>query len=140
MTYRIAPPNGKSIPDAEIIEKILIALGMNARQLGEKLKFKSPSSIANVKKGYHGISEEMMFKFRTFIPQVNENYLRTGEGSILTDGTNVTRPLSIPKDPKEIHQFTVYDLKDVPNRLARIEANQLDLKDKIDELISILKK
>jgi len=134
MAYKTAPPNGKPITDKEIIEKVLIAIGVNARQLSSKLEYKSPSQIANIRMGYQNISEEMIFKFRSFIPQVNENYLRTGEGSVLTDGTNKTIPLS------DTPQFTILDLKDVPNRLARIEANQLDLKDKINELISLLKK
>ncbi len=136
MAYPPLPQNNKSITDAEIIEKVMSALGINSRQLGNKLQYKSPATVANVKKGYVPLSDEMIFKFRSLLPQVNEQFLRTGEGSVLSDGTNVDINGLVPlKD-----QFTIRDLKDVPNRLARIEANQNDLKEMFTELISLIKK
>jgi len=134
--YNKAEPPKKAIPDTEIINKVLVALATTTSKLSKQLGYKSPATVANIKTGYHPLSEDMIFRFRNNVPQINEQFLRTGMGSVLSDGTEIDKSgLVTLKD-----QFTILNLKDVPNRLARIEANQNDLKEMFSEMLSILKK
>lgn len=119
----------EKIADKDILANVIKALGMTKSKFAGSLNYKSLATVYNVLYGINNLSEEMLFKITDAFPQVNVNYLSTGEGEILnTDSKGVAIS---PIDRKISETLAVYD------RLGRIEVSQKELHEKLDKTISL---
>lgn len=117
-------PISKSITDAQILDTVIHELitAKKVRSLNDfskQLRYGSSMSIYNVLKSVNGISEDMIARIRVNFPEVNLDYLITGEGPITNE--QIRKDL-FPLGSEIEKRFSFRDLEHVPAQLNRLEA------------------
>ena len=78
---------------AQIIDKLLEFFQLNAKSFSEKIGLDRPQAIYDIQNGKtKGISPRMADKIISAFPEVDKAWLLSGEGEMLKEATDVTRP------------------------------------------------
>lgn len=78
---------------AQIIDKLLEFFQLNAKSFSEKIGLDRPQAIYDIQSGKtKGISPRMADKIISAFPEVDKAWLLSGEGEMLKEATDVTRP------------------------------------------------
>jgi hypothetical protein len=122
-----------TISDSEIINKVISALDTNANKLSSELNYSSHMSIYLIVKGTNKISKGLKERLIMKFPQVNYNYLSTGEGAVLLNDNEMQAQMNmfnIPGKDTTLSSF-LNGFGNTPEQLNRIES-------KLDKLIDKL--
>ena len=107
----------KKLSDAEILDHLIFALKTNKKQLANDLGYKSHQSIYFVANGRNRLSEDMINRFILKFPEINAEFLRSGNGDPLKYKTERQSEKYNHKKPT----VSLEDLMNLPERLLKIE-------------------
>ncbi len=88
------PREGNSITDSEIIENVSKELGMSLNKIAKVMNAKSSMSVYNVSYGFNNLNDDLINRFKLYLPSVSEDYLRFGQEPILLEKKDAAIELS----------------------------------------------
>lgn len=112
------------LQDKEIMARILDELKLKVTEFAESLDSVHRNSIYYVLHGRNGISVDMRRKILAAYPKIREEFIKTGAEPVMFD-PNYT---PIAENLNEIIS--------IPQQLARIEARQARIEEKLDQLLN----
>lgn len=86
---------------AEVLTDLLKHLKISANKLAAEIGLKANTAIYHVKNGRNNISSELANKITARFPEINYNWLLTGEGDMLK---NEEEPATGVQDPNEKYE------------------------------------
>lgn len=119
--------------DSQIIKDLISALGTNSNKLSKDLGYKSHMTIYLITRGTNNMSRGLMERIIMKFPNVNYNYLCSGEGSVLLNKVETQAQMNlfnIPSEDNSLQSF-LKGFSNSPDQLSRIES-------KLDEIIETL--
>lgn len=99
----------------KIIGEVLEYLKLNPSQLAKSLGLKRAQNIYDIQKGKTGISKDVATRINETYPEINREYLLTGEGFLLKENTNLAssnqnnRPDGITAIPYDDYMMVEYE-------------------------------
>lgn len=109
--------------DAKKLQDLLDALSTNANAFYIKLGYKSHGAIYHILNGKNNLSSAMIERIVKAYPNVNYNYLSSGQLPILLDEKGVVNQANMLNIPlqQSSESYRIQRIMDVPNQLDRIE-------------------
>jgi hypothetical protein len=126
----------KLIEDEVIIQNVLNALGVRIPEFRKKLGYSSDTSIHNVLKKVHGISNDMINKILINYQEVSYLYLKKGEGQPLRPGATVTSQKSISRVHNPNDFINIYDFLKLPAVVEDLKNQVKELKKEVEKIKS----
>jgi len=105
MSKITSPREGSKLLDSEIITNVAKELKMTKHKLAATLQTKSHAGIYNIFYGTGAITGDMINRFSLYLPQVNQEYLKSGKLPI------IHKPVT----------FEIEEVREIKDQLNRIE-------------------
>jgi len=130
------------LSDAEILTKVLEALGLTANAISVKLKYKSPATIYHILNGVNNISDGFIVRVINEFPNINYSFMKTGEGDILLDEESKKNQANLFNiNIEENKQFSPgLEWMNIPEKLDRLIELQVENNELLKEFIVLTKK
>lgn len=130
------------LTDAEILTKVLGALGLTANAFSVKLKYKSAATIYHILNGVNNISDGFIVRVINEFPNINYSFMKTGEGEILLDGELIKNQANLFNiNIEEKKQFSPgLEWMNIPEKIDRLIALQAQNNELLKEFIALAKK
>lgn len=127
--------NGDKIAKFERLKSLLNALGLSQSEFASKIEM-SNSGISQMLSGKRDITSNLYFRLNGVFPNVNTDWLLTGEGDMFKPGETVKAPE--PMDQEEIELRRQVDA--LKKEIARMANDLSRERDEKKDLLELLKK
>lgn len=122
----------EKLTDKEILKNVISALGVKVPEFRKALKYNSNTTIYNVFKEVHGISNDMMNRIMQAYPEVSYLYLKRGQGVPLRVGPAVTNQRNILGYGESEEEISMKEFLTLPGRVKELEKLVEELQRKIN--------
>lgn len=123
----------EKVTDKEILKNVIDALGVKIPEFRKKLKYSSNTTIYNVFKEVHGISNDMINRILNAYPEVSYLYLKRGQGVPLRIGPAATNQKNILRTGME-EDISLKEFFSLPSQVRFLQEEILKLKNELNEL------
>ncbi len=130
------------LSDAEILTKVLEALGLTANAFSVKLKYKSPATIYHILNGVNNISDGFIVRVINEFPNINYSFMKIGEGDVILEGDSKKNQANLFNvNIEENKQFSPgLEWINIPEKLDNLIALQVQNNELLKEFIALTKK
>lgn len=126
----------KTKTDSEILNQLIEALGLTANSFAVKLEYKSVASVYHVISGLNQFSQGMHVRILNTFPNVNPDFLKTGEGNPLLDKEDLIHENNMKNIPNSGQNGFFEELYSIPSRINKLIRLQEETNSLLSEFLS----